>query len=130
VRGSNYGHAHTSTGISTNFRIRFLPLLGKEGQNLLQQGFAFFSEKSIGGDHHEWCKMSALLKARLEILLLFLFVCYQNFVWCLERLDLASTSVMHTSIMQSVPWAQRPHSNTSPRSSPQFLRKLHTTRCS
>jgi hypothetical protein len=51
VSGLNYGNAHPSTDIATNLGVQCLPLLGKEGQNLLQQGIGFFSKKAIVGDY-------------------------------------------------------------------------------
>ena len=76
VGGSDYGNAHSSFDVSTNLRVRFLPLLGKQAGQFLEQSFSFFAQESVRRDH-ERRKVSTLIEASLEILLLLL-----TFVGC------------------------------------------------
>ena len=63
--------AHTSIEISTNFRLGFLPLHCKKGEEFLQQNSGFFAEETIRR-YHERRKVTTLLKTSLEIILLLL----------------------------------------------------------
>jgi hypothetical protein len=43
--GSDNGNAHLSIDVSTDIRVGFLPLLGKQGGEFLQQSLGFFAKE-------------------------------------------------------------------------------------
>jgi hypothetical protein len=50
--GSDNGNAHARIDISANFGVGFLPLLGKQSRQFLQQNFGFFAEETIRKNDH------------------------------------------------------------------------------
>jgi hypothetical protein len=69
VGSSAYDNAHSNIDVSANLRVGFLPLLGEQARQFLQQSFGFIAEESIHR-YHKRRKMTTLSEASLKILLL------------------------------------------------------------
>jgi hypothetical protein len=69
--GSNDGNTRASIDTSTDIGTGFLPLFSQQGGKCFQHSFGFFAEE-IFHRCHGMGKVPTLLKARLEVFLLFL----------------------------------------------------------
>jgi hypothetical protein len=111
--GSNDGNAHASTiDISTDLGIGFLPFFCKQGGKLLQQSFGFSlrSRPSVDATKEENCLRCSRQGSKCFFFFLGSWAA-TTVPGALERLDLGSTLVTRTSMMQSVPRAQTPSNN-------------------